>query len=365
MASVSPIFTAPGYYQPGVTDEQGTPLKPQAPDPPMATYNPASYTGNTGINGGAKPFQPPDYGPSAPSQSPGMQTGERFEDWVTRNHRAGYGDTAPAFDYWRQVIRDIQVVSPTEALYQLKRPDGNFLITLSEMTGGIERFSKAQLEKKGPATMQSGPIAGTGPYQYKERTQSQFIRFERTPFKHWRATPDFQEFEFRFAKEASTRLAGLLAGEVHMASLPQDLLKNAEGRGMKVAKGKVAGPRIVTIPFSGGGGEATIAVLGGRVEAMVNSGAGNLGHVKAGTMRALAVFTKGRYEPFPDATPVGDIGYNATIGSAFYVIGPKGMPHLVAMWYGLVGGKIYDLDAHLDRFLRSAERSKLALPGTR
>ena len=106
MASVSPIFTAPGYYQPGVTDEQGTPLKPQAPDPPMATYNPASYTGNTGINGGAKPFQPPDYGPSAPSQSPGMQTGERFEDWVTRNHRAGYGDTAPAFDYWRQVIRD-------------------------------------------------------------------------------------------------------------------------------------------------------------------------------------------------------------------------------------------------------------------
>jgi 4-amino-4-deoxychorismate lyase len=32
---------------------------------------------------------------------------------------------------------------------------------------------------------------------------------------------------------------------------------------------------------------------------------------------------------------------------------------------GLVGGKIYDLEAHLDRFLRSAERSKLALPGSR
>ena len=89
---------------------------------------------------------------------------------------------------------------------------------------------------------------------------------------------------------------------------------------------KVAGTRITTIPFSGGGGEATIAVLGGRVEAMANSGAGNLGHVKAGTLRALAVFTKGRYEPFPDATPVGDLGYNATMGSAFYVIGPKGMP---------------------------------------
>ena len=89
---------------------------------------------------------------------------------------------------------------------------------------------------------------------------------------------------------------------------------------------KLAGTRIVTVPFSGGGGEATIAVLGGRIEAMANSGAGNIGHVKAGTLRALAVFTMGKYKPFPDASPVGDTGYNATMGSAFYVIGPKGMP---------------------------------------
>ena len=32
---------------------------------------------------------------------------------------------------------------------------------------------------------------------------------------------------------------------------------------------------------------------------------------------------------------------------------------------GLVGGRIYDLEAHLDRFLGSAERSRLALPGSR
>src|SRR5512134_3713217 len=32
---------------------------------------------------------------------------------------------------------------------------------------------------------------------------------------------------------------------------------------------------------------------------------------------------------------------------------------------GLVEGKIYDLDAHLDRFVLSAERSKLRLPGSR
>src|SRR6187431_572319 len=32
---------------------------------------------------------------------------------------------------------------------------------------------------------------------------------------------------------------------------------------------------------------------------------------------------------------------------------------------GIVNGKIYDLDAHLDRFLKSAERSKLKLPVSR
>ena len=32
---------------------------------------------------------------------------------------------------------------------------------------------------------------------------------------------------------------------------------------------------------------------------------------------------------------------------------------------GIVNGRIYDLNAHLDRFLKSAERSKLTLPGSR
>src|SRR5215468_4630986 len=32
---------------------------------------------------------------------------------------------------------------------------------------------------------------------------------------------------------------------------------------------------------------------------------------------------------------------------------------------GLVNGRIYDLEAHLDRFLGSAERSRLVLPGSR
>ena len=76
---------------------------------------------------------------------------------------------------------------------------------------------------------------------------------------------------------------------------------------------KSAGIRIRTIAFTGGGGEAMVALLGGRVETYVGTGASTAGHVKAGTVRVLAVFQKGKYDLFPEATPVGDAGHDATL----------------------------------------------------
>ncbi|MBG9386394.1 Bug family tripartite tricarboxylate transporter substrate binding protein [Caenimonas aquaedulcis] len=83
------------------------------------------------------------------------------------------------------------------------------------------------------------------------------------------------------------------------------------------------------VPFTGGSGESVLALLGGRVEAMAGYTDGLRGHVEAGAMRVIAVFQKGRYEPFPEAAPVGDQpGFtNATLLPACnYVIAPKGLP---------------------------------------
>lgn len=88
----------------------------------------------------------------------------------------------------------------------------------------------------------------------------------------------------------------------------------------------LSGVKLTTIPFTGGAGEATIALLGGRVEAMAGSGATNLGHVQAGQLRALAVYKKGKYEPFPDAVAVGDSAFDATLPAMYCVIAPKGLP---------------------------------------
>ena len=141
---------------------------------------------------------------------------------------------AGASPFWRIALDRFEPVGDYQVILHLKRPDGNALTSLSRFRGGMEMFSKADFDKNGPATdMERGPNAGTGPYQFKERKQAQYIRYERTPYKQWRATPDFPEFEFRFIKEASTRVAGLVAGEVQMADLPQDLRTQAQQRGYK------------------------------------------------------------------------------------------------------------------------------------
>ncbi len=147
---------------------------------------------------------------------------------------------APVF---RGMITEIIPANDNEVVFTVPENAAFFTYWVSQGQGGFE-IRSAKQGAAGQPTMQGKPLAGTGPYVFKERSLGSYVRYDRSPGKHWRITPDFPEFEFRFAREASTRLAAIIAGEVHITTLPQDLQKTAEGRGMKVAKGKVAGPRI-------------------------------------------------------------------------------------------------------------------------
>jgi tripartite-type tricarboxylate transporter receptor subunit TctC len=89
----------------------------------------------------------------------------------------------------------------------------------------------------------------------------------------------------------------------------------------------IAGTKLRTVPFTGGSGEALVALLGNRVEATLFTGAvGIPSHVQAGKVRVLAAFKKGVYDPVPEAQPSVDAGYKTTITASFYVIAPKGLP---------------------------------------
>jgi peptide/nickel transport system substrate-binding protein len=153
--------------------------------------------------------------------------------------------------YYAEITKNIEIVNDYEVIFHLTRPDANFLRAHSENEGGFEIRSQAWFEKNGAPTMQTHPIAGTGPYQYKERAQGQYVRYERVPWQHWRNTPDFPEFEFRYIKESSTRMAGLLANEIQVTALPEDLLPQAESRGMKVVTSTQPGVRNLLHVYGG------------------------------------------------------------------------------------------------------------------
>jgi tripartite-type tricarboxylate transporter receptor subunit TctC len=88
----------------------------------------------------------------------------------------------------------------------------------------------------------------------------------------------------------------------------------------------VAGTKLRTVPFTGGSGEALVALLGNRVEATLFTGAvGIPSHVQAGKVRVLATFKKGVYDPVPEAQSSVDAGYKTTMTASFYVIAPKGL----------------------------------------
>ena len=146
--------------------------------------------------------------------------------------------------WWKRTIKEVTVVNDYEAVFQFTQPDSTFMDLVSESAGQMPIRAKAQFDKEGDLGEQpAAPVAGTGPYDFKERIIGSWIRYQRTAGKHWRVTPDFPELEFRYSKESSVRLAALLTGEAHIATIPDDLMAQAERGGMKVARGTVPGTR--------------------------------------------------------------------------------------------------------------------------
>ena len=115
----------------------------------------------------------------------------------------------------------------------MEREDNNLLNIISEAENGFEIRSKASADAQGVPTLEGKPYAGTGAYQFKERAQGQYIRFERVPYQHWRAIRNF--LSWRFGSSAKRRRDSLLSsgGEVHFTVLPSDLRVEAGEKGIR------------------------------------------------------------------------------------------------------------------------------------
>ena len=89
---------------------------------------------------------------------------------------------------------------------------------------------------------------------------------------------------------------------------------------------KAAGLDITHIPYKGGA-PAMTEVLGGHVPFLFSSLGAAAQHIKAGTVRALAVSSADRSSMFPDVPTIAESGFpgfDATIW--FGIVAPKGLP---------------------------------------
>lgn len=119
---------------------------------------------------------------------------------------------------------------------------------------------------------------------------------------------------------------------------------------------KETGLDMELIPYSGDG-PSWQAVAGGEVEASFN----NLGivypQVKAGSLKALAVFSEERMELLPDVPTVKELGHDVVSGSARGYSAPKGLPEDVKQ-------KLYDAFEEMQedpKFVEGLEKVALSM----
>jgi ABC-type transport system substrate-binding protein len=134
---------------------------------------------------------------------------------------------------WDQVTPE--VVDNYNIKFHFENPylHGNRLF--SRWAGDMIIMSKAQWDEMGEGAFDDTvETAGTGPYQLIDRKLGESLTYERVPGGHWLYDVDFDEFEFVWAAESLTRMAMLLAKEVHISQIETTLQPDAEGRGMRV-----------------------------------------------------------------------------------------------------------------------------------
>ncbi len=91
---------------------------------------------------------------------------------------------------------------------------------------------------------------------------------------------------------------------------------------------KEAGIEWTHIPEKGSG-PAVTALLGGHVELSSAAIGPALAHVRAGTLRALAVFGDKRLKAFPDVPTLKELGYKIEARALYGILAPKDTPKAV------------------------------------
>jgi len=137
----------------------------------------------------------------------------------------------------KKVAQMVQIVNDHQVIIHTTVVAPELVDTLSAKSDLVME-SKARWDAGGKE-LYNQKVVGTGPFEFVERKVGSHVLYKRVE-NHWRKTPEYKELEFRWVPEGVTRLATLIAGEVHISDIDRALQKDAVDKGMQVIPGKLA-----------------------------------------------------------------------------------------------------------------------------
>ena len=152
---------------------------------------------------------------------------------IRRNFREG---TLPANAPFYDAV-DFEVVDDYKIIWNLPEPRSS----PRWFSNAADTYvtSKDQSDALGVEEALNERPSGTGPYQYKERKEGEYLLYERVPWDHWRVIGDFEELQILNVPESGTRLAMLLTGEAHVGQVETRNQSQAISRGLKVIESTI------------------------------------------------------------------------------------------------------------------------------
>lgn len=143
----------------------------------------------------------------------------------------GIAKTDGADETNKKIAAGVEIVNDYQVIFHLA-------IAMPEFAEAISANADLPMESKarwdaGGKELYGQKVVGTGPFEFVERKVGTHVLYKRVE-NHWRKTPEFKELEFRWVPEGVTRLATLLADEVHISDVDRALQKDAMSKGMKV-----------------------------------------------------------------------------------------------------------------------------------
>jgi ABC-type transport system substrate-binding protein len=136
----------------------------------------------------------------------------------------------------KKVAQGVEIVDDYTVVFRLQQAAPEFLENLSANTDLVME-SKARWDAGGKE-LYGQKVVGTGPFEFVERQVGLHVLYKRVE-NHWRKTPEYKELEFRWVPEGVTRLATLLAEEVHISDVDRALQKDALDKGMQIIPSKL------------------------------------------------------------------------------------------------------------------------------